>query len=475
MAQHSFSLKKLTIYYTVGNLTSRVIRFALFFVYTFFLTKADLGFFDLITNTITLITPVLALQLYDAILRWNISDSSEDALKRVATVSMFVVLFCLLVFTLIYGIIAASVKLEYAGLIYISIIVQTIYPVVLQFARGCGKNLVYTISGVLFTIVFAAGTIIILTVFKLKVEGLLIANIIATLIAILYLTIKLNYFKYLVPSYFNKETAREMLRYSMPLIPNTISWWAISTADRYIILYYLGISFNGMFAVATKFPSMLLMMHSIFNMAWQEKAMRTYHSEYRDEYYTSILDKYFTFFFCGIMVAIAVTKPLFSIAIQAAYYDAWKLMPLMYLAIGYQALASFYGSGYLSSKKTSGALTTTIVGVVVSVASNFLLIPLLGLIGASFSFFAGFFIMFIMRVYQTRRYFSIKFPIKKFIILNVLVVLISLTTISENMYVLGGNVVLALLIFIVFNKKNISFYISGLRVKDKGNLAIVNT
>lgn len=475
MAENSLSLQKLTIYYTVGNLTSRVIRFALFFVYTFFLTKADLGFFDLITNTITLITPVLALQLYDAILRWNISDSSEGALKGVATVSMFVVLFCLLIFTFIYFITAAYIKLEYTGLIYCSIIVQTIYPVILQFARGCGKNLEYTISGVLFTIVFAVGTVIILMVFKLKVEGLLIANVVATLAAIFYLVIKLNYFKYLVPSFFNKEIAKEMLHYSVPLIPNTISWWAISTADRYIILYYLGISFNGLFAVATKFPSMLLMLHSIFNMAWQEKAMRTYNAENRDEYYSSILDKYFTFFFCGIMMAIAVTKPLFRVAIQAAYYDAWKLMPLMYLAIGYQALASFYGSGYLSSKKTSGALTTTIVGVVVSVTSNFILIPLLGLIGASVSFCAGFFIMFIIRVYQTRRYFSIKFPIKKFIILNVLIAITSLITISENIFVLCGNIMLAIVAFVVFNKKNLSFYLSGLRLKGKDKLAIVNT
>jgi len=204
-----------------------------------------------------------------------------------------------------------------------------------------------------------------------------------------------------------------MLMYSLPLIPNTLSWWAISTADRYIILAYLGISYNGLFAVATKFPSMILMIHSIFNMAWQEKAIRTYHSAQRDSYYSSVLDKYFTFFFCIIIIAIAATKPLFKITIQKSYYDAWKLMPLMYMAIGFQALGSFYGSGYLSSKDTKGALSTTVFGVVVSICSNFILIPWLGLIGSSISFLAGFFIMFIARIFQTKKIFSYSFSVKK--------------------------------------------------------------
>jgi len=76
------SLQKLTIYYTIGNLTSRVIKFALFFLYTFFLTKADLGFFDIVTNTITLVTPILAFQLYDAMLRWGIAHTQEQDIKK---------------------------------------------------------------------------------------------------------------------------------------------------------------------------------------------------------------------------------------------------------------------------------------------------------------------------------------------------------------------------------------------------------
>ena len=468
------SLQKLTFYYTVGNLTSRVIKFALFFLYTFFLTKADLGFFDLVTNTITLITPILAFQLYDAILRWSISNSDEGALQEIVSASGVIVLASLIVFTVIYYIAARYINLQYPGLIYWSIVLQTIYPVILQFGRGSGKNAVYAISGVLFTVVFAVSTIIALTAFNLKIKGLLIANVIAVLAAIIYLLIKLDYFKYFRFRFYSRKVAKEMLFYSVPLIPNTLSWWAISTADRYIILAYLGISYNGLFAIATKFPSMMLMVHSIFNMAWQEKAIRTYDAETRNEYYSSVLDKYFTFFFTVIIIAIAATKPLFRIAIKSTYYDAWKLMPLMYMAIGFQALASFYGSGYLSSKDTRGALTTTIFGVVVSITSNFILIPWIGLIGSSISFLSGFFVMFIMRVYQTRKYFSIRFPLKKMLLIILIAIIVSLITISENIYVLFLNIFLALIVFAIFNRKNATIYLSKIKLFRKKKLAIVN-
>lgn len=437
----SLSLKKLTFYYTVGNLTSRVIRFALFFVYTFFLSKSDLGYFDLVTNTITLIAPLLALQLYDATLRWCISDNNETALKQIASASIFIVFFNLLLFTLVYVAAVYYTKLQYALLIYISIILQTIYPVILQFARGSGKNVVYAISGVLFTVVFAVATIVALVFFNFKIEGLLIANILALTVTIIYLFFRLHFYRYVHLKFFSKKIAKEMVLYSVPLIPNTLSWWTISTADRYIILAYLGIASNGMFAVATKFPSMLLMLHSIFNMAWQERAMRTYNTATRDDYYSSILDKYFTFFFCTIAIAISVTKPFFRIALQSTYYNAWKLMPFMYLAIGFQALASFYGSGYLSSKDTKGAFTTTIFGVIVSIASNFILIPGLGLPGSSISFLAGFFVMFLVRVYQTRKYFTIRFPVKKMLLIGLVIIIVSLVTISENIYILSANIV----------------------------------
>jgi O-antigen/teichoic acid export membrane protein len=243
-----------------------------------------------------------------------------------------------------------------------------------------------------------------------------------------------------------------MLKYSLPLIPNALSWWAISAADRFIILYYLGLSSNGLFAIAVKFPSILVMVHTIFNMAWQERAIRTYETADRDQYYTSILNKYVGFVFGLIVVAIAVTKPGLKFMVQKSYYDVWKIVPCMYLAVGFQALSSFFGTGYNSSKDTKGALTTTIFGVCASIAINMAFIPVIGLLSPSIAFLAGFLVMFVARAYQTRKYFTVTIPYKKMLVLVAFSIVVAVITLSENNIVLFANVALSIVVFLVFNK-----------------------
>ena len=63
-----------------------------------------------------------------------------------------------------------------------------------------------------------------------------------------------------------------MYKYSIPLIPNQLSWWIVSTSDRLIISYLLSVAQNGVYAVANKFSSMCITVFNIFNLTWTESA-----------------------------------------------------------------------------------------------------------------------------------------------------------------------------------------------------------
>ena len=69
------------------------------------------------------------------------------------------------------------------------------------------------------------------------------------------------------------RTSKEMLRYSIPLIPNSIFWWINNMASRYLIAYFLGTTENGLFAVAYKIPTVIVLMSNIFMDAWQMSAV----------------------------------------------------------------------------------------------------------------------------------------------------------------------------------------------------------
>lgn len=457
------SLTKLTTLYILGNLTSKIINFALFFLYTFYISMAELGFFDLIITSVTLITPIITFQVYDAALRWLIHEEEETRIKKIISSSIILLMINLLFFTLIYLFAWYKLNLKYGLLIYILATLQTFYVLIPQFARGIGKNSVYAFNGIVYSFTFLLVAFILLHILDWKIKGLLIANIVAIVVSILFIAYKIRLQDYLKIKFFDKQLTKELIRYSMPLIPNTLSWWLISTSNRYIIIYFWSLSLNGLFAVALKLPSILLLLSGIFSMAWVEKSIKVHATANRDAYYTNIFEKYFSLLFGAIVVLIAVTKPLLQLIVQAAYFEIWKLLPFLYLAVGYQSLSSFYGTGYLTSKNTKAALFTTIYGALATVLTSLLLVPYIGLLGASIAILLGYVVMFIVRVFNTKAYFNITLPVKKILLLNGIIILTAMVTISNNLYFKLGNIVFAMLVFIAVNNN----FIKELLLKNK--------
>ena len=60
----------------------------------------------------------------------------------------------------------------------------------------------------------------------------------------------------------------------------------------YIILFNLGSEFNGIYAMSTKFPTLITAVTSIFYLAWQESAIKEYDSTNRDSFFTNVFRKY---------------------------------------------------------------------------------------------------------------------------------------------------------------------------------------
>ncbi|BCP62257.1 hypothetical protein SUT380_14450 [Streptococcus parasuis] len=59
--------------------------------------------------------------------------------------------------------------------------------------------------------------------------------------------------------------AQEVWNYSVPLIPNALSWWIISASDRTIVTYF-GISINGVYSASNKFSVIIVTLFLIFNL-----------------------------------------------------------------------------------------------------------------------------------------------------------------------------------------------------------------
>ena len=101
MNKKKSQLIKNTIIIFIGRTCTQFISYLLLPVYTSYLTKNDYGIVDLITTYITLIVPIITLELEMSIFRFLV-DSRDDKKKTSKLISNnFYVLIVLLIMLLV--------------------------------------------------------------------------------------------------------------------------------------------------------------------------------------------------------------------------------------------------------------------------------------------------------------------------------------------------------------------------------------
>lgn len=446
------TLIKNTIIYAIGNFGSKILSFLLLPFYTYYLSTNDYGYFDLITTTILLLTPIITFDLYNGLYRYLLESKNKHEATNIISNSFFITIRNIIIFNVLYFIYIQFKSFRYEYLILLQIDFGILLGLWSQIARGLKKNIQYSISGIISTIVILAFNILLITIMNLKVEALIISNILSSVITIAYLEWCLKISRYIKLKFNSKITKKKLMIFSIPLIPNVISWWLMNVSDRYFLTFYKGVESNGIYAISNKFPSILFMLNSIFYLAWQESAISEYDSNDRNLFYTKMFNLLMSLEFTTVIGLIAFTKFIMKLMIDGKFESAWRFVPFLYIATIFNTFSSFYGTGYLSSKDTIGAFYTSVIGGIVNVIMNFALIPLIGIQGASFSTMIAFLIMWVVRVWQTRKYFKISIDYRRLILLSFISILFVILYYVNKMSVDIVMMILSVVIFFIFNK-----------------------
>lgn len=406
------SLTNTTMLYVIGNLASKMISFVLVFFTTYYLTKEDLGIYDIILTTSALVSPLIYMQMTDAVLRWLLIDSSNSNTSKIFTNIFCIIIANALIFSILYWIVIRFIEIPSRGIVYCLLLSSTILPLLQIFSRGNGKNTLFAGSSVVYSLIYTIFTVQLVVVYKLRVDGILYANIAANIITFIFIYISGKYYANFDIKYFDFGFCKELIIFSLPLIPNALAWWLFSSANRYIVLYFLGLEVNGIWSISYKIPTILSIFTGIFFMAWQEKAIKAYNDPERDKYYTNILKTYVSLSLGIIMVLTAASKPMMYLLVEKSFWISWKYTVFLMLATFFQSLALFYGVGYYCEKETRHILYTTLIGSLSTIVFSAILVPFLQLYGAGIATLLGFLVMFLIRQKQTQNYFTINYPLR---------------------------------------------------------------
>ena len=415
MAQNqnaSARLAKNTVIYMIGNLGSKILQVLILPLLTAVLLTEEYGYYDLIVTTINLITPIATLQLVEAMFRYLFGGSEEEKRVTISSVTAALVVGMTILAAVIALIQMFGIDLKYPFLIYLNYITNILFDYMQKIARCQQRNSLVAVSGVINTSVMLAVEAMALLVFKMRVDGMLLANCVSYFVAVLYLEYKLRIEEYLSIAAVNVKRVKELLKYSLPLVPNSVCWWVVSACDRYVISFFLSISANGIYSIAGKFSQMLSMITSVFQMAWQESSIIESDKATRDEFYTKTFDSYMRFLLSGYVVLLPIIRLAMPFLVAEEYRIGYLYNPLLLLGAVFSAFSQFYGSAYLAFKKTGGALSTTIIAAIINVTVGACLISKIGLYAPALGTTCAFLAQWLLRANQMKDYFRVKINTK---------------------------------------------------------------
>lgn len=432
------------------------------------LTKAEMGTYDLISTLVSLFLPVATLQIQSAAFRFliDVREDEKETKRIITNIISFILPTSLIALTILY-LCLGNVSLVIRWLICLYFFSDILMLSTQQIVRGLSNNKLYSASSV--TISFSNMLLIVLTISvgKQGLVGVLASITIATTIGLILLLVKGHILSRIDLSLLSRKTLLEMLSYSWPMIPNSLSNWVLSFSDRAVLTAFMGLEANAIYSVANKIPALFTTVQGTFVFAWQENASLASKDSDADTYYAEMFDSIFGILVGIMALLIAATPILFWLLIRGDYKEAYYQMPVLFMGMLFSSMASFIGGIYVAHKKTRSVGVTTILAAVCNLVIDLVFVHKIGIFAASISTLVSYVFLTIYRMVDVQKFQKVKFNTGRFCLLIALLVLMCAICWIDTVALNVLNIILGCIIAVVVNRKIMKSILLTLKNKMK--------
>lgn len=449
---------------TISSFSTKILTFLMVPLYTSVLTTEEYGTYDLAVSTVSLLIPILSVNIVDGVMRYSMDSRYDRAdifsigLRRISVAAF-----------IFAAILAANSVLHitnvFAGeelLILLYFISTLFYSLLTQFAKGCEAVKQMAVAGIISTICLVGTNILLLLVFKLGVTGFFIASCASQLIPAIYLAVRLEIWSY-THLKINKKVQAEVLKYSAPLVLTAVSWWINSASDKYVVSFLIGVSANGILSVAYKIPTILNTIQQLFLQAWQISAVKEYNADSKVFYQETfqILDALMSLLALGLILT---TRILAHVLYAKDFFVAWKYVPFLLISSVINTASGYLGA-ILSAKKDSKTMgESAVISAIANTVMNIVFVKCFGVQGATIATALSSFLIFAIRANHTQDVLSKKSIFTSFFVWLMLCV-------SAWLYVYSKYYILILIpmvaVFMCYRKVYYTLFCSAKRIIKK--------
>lgn len=384
---------------TISNFSSKILVFLLVPLYTSVLSTAEYGSYDLAVSIATLLYPILTLNIVDAVMRFSMDQICDR--KCIASIGIKFISLSIVIFGVgMYMLNLTGVWPDINGLellVFFYYISYAFNQFLIQFAKGLERVIDMGVAGVVSTVAMITSNVLFLLVFKWGLTGFFFANILTQLMSCLYLAVRIKVWEYIDFKCGNEQLQKEMLTYSIPLIATAVGWWVNSTADKYVVVFMLGVASNGVLSVSYKIPQIINTLQGIFTQAWQISAIKEYGERDTAEFYGNAFISVNLLMCIACSWLILLTKPLANILYAKDFYQAWQYVPFLLIASVLNCASGLLGPILSAQKNSKAMMWSALIGAGANIIMNVMFVCFIGIQGATIATVICSYIIYVVR------------------------------------------------------------------------------
>jgi O-antigen/teichoic acid export membrane protein len=387
-----------SLVYGLSSIIARFISIWLTPIYTRILTQDDYGTMSLVTATIALIQTVASLALDNAAARWFFDASADDAPGRRRPFATWTWAHLSVALTASLALIALASPVS-RGLSQSDALAPWLRLAALTIPMGVASSVAMTwlrmqrrpwltvacVTGT--TVLQIALTLLFVVGLRRGLSGIYWAQLIAGGV---YVVVSVAVAKEAMhPRLFSAPLLRQMLRFSLPLIPAALAYWVVGSIDRFFIQRYVSTAEVGIFGIGSSIASLVTLAVWAFQQAWGPFALSIHQEADARRTYGAV----FLGYCAGGSLAVAGLSLFAPVAIRIfatpAYDRASHVVGALAMSYVLMGLSSIVGIGYTIAKSSRPTAAAVGVSALVTVGLNALLVPKLGMVGSAIATLVG--------------------------------------------------------------------------------------
>ena len=432
---------------SMGTIVAMVFQFLSIVIITRHVTKEEFGVYVLIIVISTFLDTASGMALEQSLVKFI---SSADEQERKSTFIPTLIIRIILIFIAVILVVLFRSSLmslfsftatEFLYVIIILFILSSFRGLFYNLLQGMNLFKKYASVQTVTSVIRVALLLIIVYIHELTLKNVLLVEMVAVTFTVL-LQLAFIPYKEVFHWNMNPDNIKKIIKFSIPLYLSGISYFVQTQVNVFVISAYLNPVSIANYDVAGKIPQASAKGFQSFIIVFYPNLSRLLSRGERDSALILINKSLLTFSIIInmlLLVSFIFNKEIILLLFSEKYLDSSLAFSLMMVAFYLSAMSNIMGYSLVSAGLPSTTLKVNIAAGIINLIGVFLMVPLLGFIGAVYSLLlTGFASLLFHYLYLTK--YDMKIELIRFIkpsLITFMVVLIYYLLTLDNLIFKG--------------------------------------